>query len=307
MQSRDYESTVQADDNQVGDEPEIMVLPNNPDLVGEVGYTPNIHYRPDKDVSMDVVVPMGASQKGAHLPAVLFIQGSGWTTPNRLYAIPRLLQLVNRGFAVISVGHTDSCNGSHPFPEFLLDVKSALRYVRLHSNQLYVDPGRIGAWGTSSGGNTALLLGMTQGDPRYEDSTNPGAPDVVNFVVSCFGVAHLEGMLTGENPQLARAVCGLSEEGSLVTEVALKRAHDMSPLRILNEGTSCPPTLLLHGDSDNLVPYSQTYNLYKRMLSLGKDVSMVRVKGADHEGDFWSHAVTDAIIEFIVRQSKLVF
>lgn len=72
------------------------------------------------------------------------------------------------------------------FPAYLEDVKAAIRYLRANARQWHVDPDRLGIWGTSSGGNTSLLVGLTADDPRYEDGTNVDESDAVKYVVSCF-------------------------------------------------------------------------------------------------------------------------
>ena len=46
-------------------------------------------------------------------------------------------------------------------------IKAAIRYLRANARQWHVDPDRLGIWGTSSGGNTSLLVGLTADDPRY--------------------------------------------------------------------------------------------------------------------------------------------
>ena len=287
-------------------EPSIEVLSADSRFTGEIDCTAAVPYHPGRPgLAMDVIGPMLTSVQGGALPAVLFIQGSGWTTPNRMYALPRLLKLVARGFVVATVSHTDSKRGRHPFPEYLCDVKSALRYLRLHANRFHLDPGHIGVWGTSSGANAALLTGMTQGDARYDDGSNVGASDAVDYVVSCFAPTDVFGLLDGEEPganpdiiDCAACAAGATNADEADDDVR-RKAYAMSPYRIVASETDCPPMLLLHGDSDTLVSYAQTEKLYRRMSGQGHDVRMIRVDGGEHEGNFWSEPVTAAIIDFI--------
>lgn len=266
----------------------------NPGLTGQIEFHPAVPYRSDKPgLVMDVAVPMRTEREGGALPAVLFVQGSGWTTPNRLYAIPRIARLVARGFVIATANHTDSEGGAHPFPAYLEDIKSALRFLRLNAADFHVDPKRIGVWGTSSGGNTALLLGMTAGDPRYDDGSNPGAADNVDYVVACFPPADIPALLERDRTE------GIVDCVEWVTGGDMARARAMSPSLIVKPETDCPPTLLLHGDADELVPYAQSERLYEAMRGQGHEVSMVRVAGGEHEGTFWSDTVVDVIANFI--------
>ena len=82
-------------------------------------------------------------------------------------------------------------------------------------------------------------------------------------------------------------------------DAVVEVAREMSPLLRLEEGITYPPILLLHGDADPLVPYEQSEAMYERLLELGQDVKMVCVRGANHEGDFWSKELVDYIFKYI--------
>ena len=48
------------------------------------------------------------------------------------------------------------------------DGLEAIRYLRAHADEYGIDKSRVAFWGTSSGGNTALLVALTGDDPRYK-------------------------------------------------------------------------------------------------------------------------------------------
>ena len=276
----------------------IRTIAANTDLEGEIAFYAAVQYHPHKpNLAMDVMMPMRDDHDGGALPTVLFVQGSGWTTSKRLYAMPRLIQLARRGFTVATINHTDSQNGTHPFPEYLMDVKAALRFLRINAKQYRVDPDRIGAWGTSSGGNAVLLLGMTQDDSRYDDGSNPSVSDHVSYVVACFPPADIPALLGRDRTP------GIVDCVEAVTGGGAELARAMSPQYVVTAQTQCPPTLLLHGDADTLVPYAQSEQLYLRMREQGHDVRMIRVAGADHESNFWGPEVVDAIIDYITAHA----
>lgn len=55
-----------------------------------------------------------------------------------------------------------------------------------------------------------------------------------------------------------------------------------------------PPTILLHGDSDELVDYEQSSSLADRMISLGLDVHLERAEGFGHGFDAKSYVDLDS-------------
>ncbi|MFD0704828.1 prolyl oligopeptidase family serine peptidase [Alloscardovia venturai] len=276
---------------------------------GEFAICDSVRYKDDvPQAVMDIIAPMRAERFDEKYPLVVFVQGSGWTTPHRLYAFGRLLNLSARGYVVATISHRDSLQGENPFPAYLEDVKSAIRFLKLHASRYHIDSKRVGIWGTSSGANAALLVAMTAGDKRYDDGTNSGINDAVDYVVSCFAPSDIYGILSGEerNPSpdivgCEKPIVGMSQTQSWdnTDEIIRQRAWDMSPVRIVSHQKKYPPLLLLHGDADEIVNIDETLKLYHLLRDTGSDVRCIKVRGGEHEGNFWSSAVDNVIYDFI--------
>ncbi|WP_368088527.1 prolyl oligopeptidase family serine peptidase [Bifidobacterium bifidum] len=290
---------------------ETVHVPNNPTLTGLARLTRNVAYRTGADdLVMDIIAPQSTGDDDdRRYPTVVFVQGSAWTTPDRDYEIPQLSELAREGFVVATVNHRNaSRDASAVFPAYLKDVKAAIRYLRANARQWHIDPGRLGIWGTSSGGNTSLLVGLTADDPRYEDGSYATESDAVSFVVSCFPPTDMMEAIDafGNEDDPFRlyyfgpfaAVVGATHETGLCDDVR-RRAADMSPYLQVRDGVAYPPTMLLHGTADTVVPYRQSVKMHKRLLEHGVDSRLVLVDGAEHERDFWSPQVFDMIFDFI--------
>ena len=276
---------------------ETVHVPNNPTLTGLARLTRNVAYRTGADdLVMDIIAPQSTGDDDdRRYPTVVFVQGSAWTTPDRDYEIPQLSELAREGFVVATVNHRNaSRDASAVFPAYLKDVKAAIRYLRANARQWHIDPERLGIWGTSSGGNTSLLVGLTADD--------------VSFVVSCFPPTDMMEAIDafGNEDDPFRlyyfgpfaAVVGATHETGLSDDVR-RRAADMSPYLQVRDGVAYPPTMLLHGTADTVVPYRQSVKMHKRLLEHGVDSRLVLVDGAEHERDFWSPQVFDMIFDFI--------
>lgn len=307
-------SSPQSPSNATDDDGAIHI-PNNPTFAGLARVTRNVAYKTGADdLVMDIIAPQSYGDgDDRRYPTVVFVQGSAWTTPDRDYEVPQLSALARRGYVVASVNHRDATRDvRHVFPAYLQDVKAAIRYLRAHAAEWHVDPARVGIWGTSSGGNTALLVGLTAQDPAYEDGTCPGVSDAVNFVVSCFPPTDLIEAVDafGHDDDPFRlyyagsfaAVVGATPEAGITDEVRA-RAKAMSPYYQVRDGRGYPPMLLLHGTADKVVPYGQSVKMRRLLADRGYEARLVLVDGADHERDFWSQAVLDTIFDFIVRHS----
>lgn len=283
-------------------------IKNNPTLEHLCRISDDIVYSNigGKPLTMRVIYPW-QNDKNAdrRYPLILFIQGSGWTYPKINSEIPQLSWYARHGYVVATVTHRNCLDG-FPFPAFLQDVKCALRYLRANADEFSIDTERVVAYGTSSGGNTALLLGMTGDDPRYKTDEYADESDSVSAVVECFGPTDMFDMYdfnlkNGGDPEFMHSLVG----GGIDDEDARSNAHDMSPLHIAREGVSYPPMLLLHGNADHIVPYeSQVVPMANRLSELGCEYSLVCVEGADHEGDFWSDELHNIVLEFIDSHVK---
>ncbi len=231
-------------------------------------------------------------EKSARYPLVVFVQGSSWTTPNLGYEIPQLSHLAQQGYVVATVSHRD-VKESNPFPAFLQDVKTAIRYLRAHADTYCIDPTRVCIYGTSSGGNTAMLVGATGDDPRYKTEEYADQSDAVNCVVSCFGRMDLTKLPKMQNP-LGEIFLSLIGTGDAAT--VLKA---MSPYHAINKDTPFPPCLIAHGTGDQIVPYDLAEMMAEKLKQLGKEVRLLTVTDAPHEDTFWSWPLIEDIYAFI--------
>lgn len=276
-----------------------MTIPYNPTHENLVDLKPNIVYAsPDGEaLALQLLKPQWHSG-GQGFPLVVFIQGSAWQKPDQFWELPQLSLLARQGFVVASVTHR-SCWDA-PAPAFLRDVKTALRYLRAHAAEYDIDKSRVCAWGTSSGGNTALLLGLTGDDPAYETDDWAGESTAVQAVVDCFGPTDLVDVWQHQ-PEAIRY-----DDRNLIYALGGKdkaSCHDVleaiSPLRLVKRGRKLPPFLILHGDADDVVAYEQSEALYHRLTDCGYTADLVRVTNAPHEGSFWSMPLLETIFQFI--------
>ena len=279
----------------------IHELKNNPTMKGQVRLIKNVVYSAvdGEAVKMDILAPW--SQRYDYLtseprPLIVFVQGSSWRLPTMGEEIPQLVQFVKAGYIVATVQHRNSLDG-HAFPAFLEDVKTAIRYLRTNAAKYSIDPQRVAIWGTSSGANAALLVGLTGDDPRYKTNDYADQSDAVNAVVS---FAPTDVIDTFKNADRV--------PGSDILQYSLfgrdkskwdQIKRQMSPLYQVKAGQQYPPFLLMHGDADQVVPYHQMEEMYDVLQQHGVAVEAYRVKGANHERDFWSQQIYDLVKEFL--------
>jgi acetyl esterase/lipase len=218
---------------------------------------------------MQIIMPWHEGEKPTvKRPTIVFVQGSAWKFPNVYTEIPQLSWFARKfGYVIATVTHR-SCLDGHAFPGFLQDVKTAIRFLRAHADEYGVDVDRIGIWGTSSGANTALMVGLTGDDPQFETDDWAGESSAVKAVVDCFGPPDVVRMNTDDYPDILNDNKDVFLTLGGGEDTWREKLALVSPIRYVKPGLTLPPFLLLHGDADELV------------RTLTRDLRMMRMTGA---------------------------
>jgi acetyl esterase/lipase len=240
-------------------------------------------------LTMDVFTPRQAN--GA---AVIWAVSGGWLSAHDAIRPLFINEFLNRGYTVFAVVH-----GSQPkftIPEIIADMNRSVRFIRANAKKFNIDPDRFGITGASAGGHLSLMQG-TAGDLG-----NPMASDPVERTssrvqaVGCFfpptdflnfGVKGYELNAKSAKPQFRASFDyrEFNEESRLferVTDEAKIRTIGKQISPITHVSADDPPTLIIHGDADTLVPIQQAHVIVARFKEVGVPVELVVKKGAGH-------------------------
>ena len=107
------------------------------------------------DLKSDIWLP---ATRGPATPLLLYIHGKGGSYKVRGDRMAQMaIALTEQGFAVATIDYRMSGR----MPAMLMDTKAYVRYFRAHARDYNIDPGKIGIWGVSRGGNLAAMLAVT--------------------------------------------------------------------------------------------------------------------------------------------------
>ena len=226
-----------------------------------------------KPLLMDVFIPASPVRKPT--PAVLWLHGGGWERGDKNGSSGALL-LTGSGFVTASIYYRLS--GDAKFPAQVEDVKCAIRYLRSHAAEHGIDPESIGIAGASSGGHLALLAGAAGPEAGLDGSGGwAGTSSRVRAVCSYYGPTDFSAFMTeyGERGRNAiRKLVGVPPENT----DAYKRA---SPISYVTK--AMPPVLMFHGDSDQLVPHTQSERMLAALQRAGVEARLITIGNADHD------------------------
>jgi len=219
---------------------------------------------------------------------VVFIAGSGFQADPGYGARPiKETQidlwgppLTTAGYTVFSVNHRGA--PQFHYPAAVEDVQRAIRFIRAHAAQYAIDGARLGGLGGSSGGNLIALAALRAAPGSVDDAdTVNREPATLQAIVLRAAVTDLRTM-----PTAAGANFVVSYMESPPGEAPTVKALYESASPVTQVGAGAPPTLLMHGDADSLVPYTQSTAMEAALRAAGVAVKLVTVPGGEHGADF---------------------
>lgn len=234
---------------------------------------------------LDLYLPERASSP---LPLILWVHGGGWSGGSK--ASPPALHLVPKGFAVASIHYRLSQHAI--FPAQIHDCKAAVRWLRAHADQYGIDKQRIGAWGSSAGGQLVALMGTTNGVADLEgDEGNLAESSDVQAVVDWFGPTDF--LTVGSKETRTKMLGGDAQSNRT-------QAMRASPMNYVSKRSV--PFLIMHGELDKTVPIAQSEDFATALQKSGVEAAFVKVEGAGHGGRlFQSEMVMKQVEDFFVR------
>ena len=236
----------------------------------DVAITPDVVYghKHGMALTFDVFKPKEPNGAG-----VLFMVSGGWFSrwvpPEKSLVIFR--PMLERGFTVFAVRHGSS--PKYVIPEVVEDVRRSVRFIRLNADRFGVDPDRLGVTGGSAGGHLSLMLGTTsdEGDPKAKDEVLR-ASDRVAAVVAYYPPTDVRPWVADEDSLYWKNYPALRFEPD--------KAADYSPILHVTEDD--PPTLLVHGDQDKLVPLDHSEKIETEFEKKNGTCEVLVIEGAGH-------------------------
>ncbi len=257
----------------------------------------DLEYAPagGKSRSLDLYLPDPAT---GPRPLVVWIHGGSWRGGDK--ARNQAAFLGAHGFATASLNYR--LLQEAPFPAQIRDCKAAIRFLRTHAAEFNLDPGRIGVWGESAGGNLAALLGTTSGVAELEEPAERGLSRV-QAVCDCFGPTDMPTLLA--RARMVPPTSPLAKETATIVALlgatpSAETQRQASPLAFVSPAAA--PFLVLHGAQDPLVPLKQSEDLCAALRAAGVEATLVVLPGAGHGGDpFQAPALQARILGFFAR------
>ncbi|HKP31124.1 MAG TPA: prolyl oligopeptidase family serine peptidase [Chitinophagaceae bacterium] len=227
--------------------------------------TLNVSYGSFPSQVMDVYLPAGRTTSSTKV--LVLIHGGGWTSGDKNEFGTYIPSLQSRlpDYAIFNINYRLFNGSDNKFPIQENDVKQAIDFIISKSSEYKISD-KFALLGASAGAHLALLQAYKYNSPK------------VQAVVSFFGPTDLvEFYNNPPSPNLQpamQALLGTSPSQNISVY------QQSSPAFFVN--TFSPPTLIMHGTNDQVVPLSQSILLKNKLDASGVKNEYVEYQGEGH-------------------------
>jgi len=212
-----------------------------------------------------------SKDKKSNMPAIVFFFGGGWNhgTPGQFEQQCRYL--ASRGMVAMTAEYRIRNMHGTRAKACVEDGKSAVRWIRSNAKKLGVNPNQIAAAGGSAGGHVAACTGVIKGfEVKGEDLKISSVPNaMVLYNPPCV----LAAVPEKKNYLSAQAMAGMAARMGVAPE-------QLSPWHNVSKGH--PPTLVLHGEADSLVPFWTSKVFVEKMKKAGNLAELAAYPNQKH-------------------------
>lgn len=249
-----------------------LSIPAHIETIRDVEYK-QIH---GKSLRMDFYHAKSSPQ---NLPLLVFIHGGAWSHGDGSEYLGYALYFANLGYATVTLTYRFVKDA--PYPACVEDVTDAVQFLFEHGEQYRYDPDKIVLIGGSAGAHLAMLAAYGW----KSSATKPATTDTLNHmparhkikaVAELYGPVDFTTEYARNQSMVTRLIAHSYEETPQLYAEA-------SPLSWVSK--EAPPTLILHGTSDNLVPIGQAEQLKYKLDSLGVPSVYLPLPGWPHTTD----------------------
>ncbi|MEN3322822.1 alpha/beta hydrolase [Mariniflexile soesokkakense] len=200
-------------------------------------------------------------------PIIINIHGGGWNHGEK-ESQTGFGSWFKNGYAVANVEYR--LVDVTPAPAAIEDVRCALIYIIKNAEALNIDTNKIVIMGGSSGGHLALMAGLLGNNKRFDTNCSYEGNIKIAAIIDKYGVTDLLPLTKWKS---AKNWLGTNYNNQNFVE-------SVSPL--YNISKQSPPTFIVHGDADPIVPYPQSVALHEKLKANGVKTEFLTIPEGVH-------------------------
>ena len=250
---------------------------------GDYDIFPNVTYAKANNIELklDLYLPKNRTNP---TPTLILFHGGGWVDGQKERNVLYLLPYLAMGWSAVNVEYRTGHQS--PAPAAVEDTRCALRWITNHAREYSLDLSKFVLTGTSAGGHLSLITGILPANSVFDrQCTIDGSarwnaaivPEIkVAAIVNWFGIGDVADLLEGPNAKnYAREWFGSMSNSQQL-------AKQLSPVNYVRAGL--PPIITIHGEDDDVAPYSHAVRLHSLLDQAGVPNQLVSIRGRKHGG-----------------------
>jgi acetyl esterase/lipase len=241
----------------------------------------NVPYAGDtlKKYLLDIYLPPVVKSS---YPLIIWVHGGAWMLNDKYadmgYMTNTLKGFIDKGYAVASIDYRHSTTA--PFPARIQDCNQAVEFLYQNAAKYKLDHDKIALIGFSAGGHLASLLALSNNNnikEFYHDGKKPGFK--IKLVLDFYGPSDFLSLKGVEMNDAKSPVNQLLGAWVFDRPDLAKKA---SPVTYVDKND--PPFLIVQGEKDESVNYSQSVSLSLHLKLAGVKNELIIVPNAPHFG-----------------------
>ena len=219
----------------------------------------NVSYGADTAQRMDVYLP--ANRTTTDTKVLVLVHGGAWSTGDKTEFNEYIPVFKERlpDYAIININYRlAQLPSTFIFPTQENDVKAAVEAVMTKAGEYGFNKDKLAMLGASAGAHLAMLQSYKNSTPK------------VKALVDMFGPTDMAGLYNSLTTNIERFAFQSLLGGPPSTNPALYQSS--SPINFVS--AQSPPTLILHGGADPLVPVSQSTQLKTKLETANVPVQL---------------------------------
>ena len=258
-----------------------------------------IYSRPSgEDLWLDIYHP-AQTPAGGLSPVLIAVHGGGFFQGSRVLGAANLRWFADHGWTVISIDYRLARNDRPTWNLATHDVQCALAWTATNAAELHIDLDRVTLTGGSAGGSLAMAAGYLANAKRTDPECGPAIPHVAVVIakaplIDVIGSWYYPGELRDEQRSYLTRYIGGSPRDYPERYAAIDLRHFQFP--------SNPPTLLLGGASDPLLPAEAGADFMRKANAAGLEVHQILFPYSGHDFNTTYNSITNQAMRQIIAQ-----
>lgn len=246
----------------------------------------NVSYGDHERHTMDVMLP---ANRDVRTPVMVMIHGGSWNSGDKSELEWIMQQLKDSGVAVVAINYRYA-SATLDYADLMEDVHDAVNYIHDNAAHWGIKDNNFVIGGYSAGAHLALLYNYKYDTDDYTDAVVSLAGPTDFTDIDWLNYASMAGLIDVIN-HIVGATYVFGEPLTL----------DFANASPIHFASYADPTLMIHGSTDFVVPYGQSYNLHVQLNTASITNRIIEYPATGHDlgiadasrmSDILNHVVT---------------